>query len=571
VMFRRTKALAWMVMAILSTAAVAHAAPGFGKIAGVVVDPSGTPQMGATIWVTPENPLVAAPAEILTNQRGAFSVSQLPPGQYSLKVTLAGFLPGIERHIRVTSNLTTLVRIELDSVFASLDRLRRHTEVSADPDEWKWVLRTSTATRPVLQWQDGEVRVVDANSAMGDSPRRSQPHARIELTSGSLRRGSVSHLPDSPGTAFAYDQSVGRTGRLLFAGQMSYERAAAGGFATLWVPSGELGVGPSTSLVLRQTKLGPDGKTFRGLRLAHSDQLALGDHLRLKYGAEYIMVGLGRAASSLRPEVELDTRLSPNWEAYGKVASMPLGPEGLQSEMLQTALATLDAFPALLWRHGRPVLEGGWHNEVGIRRHLGLHSYLEVSGFHDGMSHVAVYGRGAASQRDFFHDFFSDALLYDGGASNSWGTRVAYRQKICDDLEFTAVYAWAGALALGDSAADSSLRDALQTRYRHSLAARVSGTVPTLGTRVTSSYKWLSGGVVSRQDAFGESALQLDPYLNLSVRQPIPTFFRGGKWEALADFRNLLGEGYVSVSGPNGQIMLVPAVRSFRGGVSFQF
>jgi hypothetical protein len=41
--------------------------------------------------------------------------------------------------------------------------------------------------------------------------------------------------------------------------------------------------------------------------------------------------------------------------------------------------------------------------------------------------------------------------------------------------------------------------------------------------------------------------------------------------EALADFRNLLAQGYVPVSTPEGVVLLVPSYRSFRGGLSFQF
>ncbi len=481
--------------------------------------------------------------------------------------------PGIERHVKVSADLTTLVHVELGSVFASLDRLRRRSDVPVDPDEWKWVLRTSAATRPVLQWQDGQVQVADASHPAGEAGRRNQPHGRVELTSGSLQRGSASHLPDSPGTAFAYDQSIGRTGQLLLAGQMSYEGTAAGGLSALWLPSGQVGVGPLTSLVVRQAKLGPGGQTFRGVRLAHSDSLALNDRLRVQYGIEYVMVGLGRAVSSLRPRLELDARINPEWELYAKVAAMPVAPESLQREMLQSALAAMDAFPALLSRSGKPVLEGGWHDEMGFERRVGAHSYLDVAGFRDRLNNVAVYGRGPAAHYDFFRDSFSDAMLYDGGSSNSWGTRVAYRQKISEDLEVMAVYAWSGAMTLDEAPpARAHLRDALQTRYTHSFAARVIGQVPGMGTRVMVSYKWLtSDRVVSRQDPYGESALQLDPYMNLSVRQPLPAFFMNGKWEALADFRNLLAEGYVPVSRREGQVTLVPAMRSFRGGVSFQF
>jgi len=563
-----------MALAILAVAAVAQGAPGYGKISGVVVDLGGTPQMGATVLVSAEGPLATAPLQVLTNQHGVFVSERLLPGQYSLKVTLAGFLPGIERHIRVNPNLTTLVRVELDSMFASLDRLRRHSEAQPDPDQWKWVLRSSAATRPVLQWQDGQLVVSNADSSPAeDSNHPKQARARIELTDGALNPGSASHLPSSPGTAFAYDQSVGKNGRLLLAAQMSYDRYAAGGIAAIWAPSGEIGVGPTTTLVLRQAKVASNGLTFRGARLEHSDQVALGDTFRVQYSVEYVMVGLGRPASSLRPRIELDARISPEWEIFARAAAMPTVPEDPHTGSLETALTSLDSLPALMWRSGSPMLEGGWHEELGFQRRVGAHAYLEVSGFRDSLTNVAIYGRGPAGSPwgDYLRDYLSGAILYDGGSSDSWGTHVAYRQKLSEDLEISAVYAWAGALAVGDPTESATLRDALETRYRHSLAARVAARIPGAGTHIVASYKWVSGPTVSRQDPFGEAAYQLDPFLDISIRQPIPTFFMNGRWEALADFRNLLGEGYSAVNGRDGGILLVPSVRSFRGGLSFQF
>ena len=156
----------------------------------------------------------------------------------------------------------------------------------------------------------------------------------------------------------------------------------------------------------------------------------------------------------------------------------------------------------------------------------------------------------------------------------AWGTRLAYRQMLSSNVEVAAIYAWAGALAPdSETGAGSDLPDLLQMRYRHSVAARVSGKVPRTGTQIAASYKWIDGTVVSRQDLFGEAAFGLDPNLSLAIRQPLPPFNSNGSrhWEAVADFRNLLAQGYVPVSSQGGQMVLVPVLRSFRGGVSFQF
>lgn len=568
-MVRRIGALGLLLLAGACLAAPVEAAPGFGKLSGVVVDPAGIPQMGASVTVVAEGVHQASALQFLTNDRGLFAAGDLRPGLYSVRVTLAGFLPALERHVRVDSSLTTVLKIELDSLFTSFDRLRRKPAQELESDEWMWVLRTSSATRPVLRYVDGAI-VLESEYAP-QREHKQKPHGRVELTSGARRPGSISNLPDAPSTAFAYDQRVGPRGRLLLAGQVSYERSASAGFATQWIPSGEPGRGPETTLVLRQSKLGPSGPTFRGVRIEHHDELSLGQRFSIRYGAEYILVGLGRSASSLRPQGEIAYQISPTWRAGFTVASRPWSGVEPRANPLESALVQLDAFPAVLVRDGRPVLAGGWHEEFLLEHLIGPNTSLVTSVFRDRSRHTAVFGRGGTENPDLFQDFYSDAFSYDGGDLNNWGARIAFRQKLSAETQVTLVYAWAGALLSGEYDPNLELRDQLDARNTHSVGARVSTRLPRTRTSLSASYKWISGPVVSRQDPFGEIAYELDPHLNLSVRQPLPTFLLPGKLEALADFRNLLAEGYVPVGTRDGRVILVPSFRSFRGGFSIQF
>ncbi len=47
--------------------------------------------------------------------------------------------------------------------------------------------------------------------------------------------------------------------------------------------------------------------------------------------------------------------------------------------------------------------------------------------------------------------------------------------------------------------------------------------------------------------------------------------FALGQWEANAECDNLLAQGYYTMNTGDGQILLMPAARSFRGGLSLQF
>ncbi|MBZ5539045.1 MAG: carboxypeptidase-like regulatory domain-containing protein [Acidobacteriia bacterium] len=561
------------LLSLFCVAAGAQTKPVSGKVAGVVRDTAGTPQMGATVQIVPEGTGLASSAEYLTNMQGIFRGERFAPGLYTVRVTLAGYLPTVEQHVRVTAQLTTLVRIELESMFASLDRLRRQPATTSDADDWKWVLRSSAAMRPVLQWMD-ENGSAGQHGANGGTPEL--PHARLELTSGARRPGSISNLADAAGTAFAYEQRIGATGKLLLAGQMSYERAPAGGLAAIWRPTGSAETGPQTTLVLREARLGPDGPTFRGVRLDQSGLVALGDRVAVRYGAEYVLVGLGMAASSLRPRTEVDVRVNEDWRAALVFAGQPGVPslassgEEDRNAALVSVLDQLDTFPALLWRNGRPVLEGGWHEELSAQRKLGARGSLQIAAFHDDNRHVALFGRGSdLASENFLHDFFSNGLATDGGASSAWGTRLAVREKAGENTELTVVYGFAGALA-PDEQPGAEFREALRTRQRHTLSADIKTRVPWLGTQVNAGYKWISGRILSRPDSFGETLFQNDPYLHINVRQALPKF-APGHWEALAECQNLLAQGYVPMSGRDGSVVVVPVFRSFRGGVSVQF
>jgi hypothetical protein len=565
-----------MVSSFAAIPAAAQAKPVPGKLAGVVHDAAGTPQMGASVELISEAAGVAATRGLLTNTEGIFRGDKLAPGFYTVRVTLAGFLPTLEKHIRVTSNLTTLVRIELESMFASLDQLRRMpASSSAEVDDWKWVLRSASTMRPVLEWVDSDTLTGATVTSESVGPR--VPRMRMEFTDGARRPSSASSIASSPATAVAYDQKLGGTGRMILAGQVSYdEDAPAGGIATVWLPTGTLGAGPHTALVLREAKLGPAGPTFRGIRFDQGGALALGDHAVLQYGAEYVLVGLGAAASSLRPRAELNVRLTDDWSAAVIFASMPNGPGPLEANdtqpggALAAALNELDAFPALLWRQGHPVLQNGLHEEISAERKFGARGKLQIAGFHDDNRHVAVFGRGSdLPVADYLQDNFSTGFAYDGGSASNWGSRVAFRERLDDDVELTAVYAFGGALT-PSGGGDDLLRDVLRHAQRHSLAAGISATMPRLRTKVQTGYKWVSGATVSSVDGYGESLFQTDPYLHLTVRQPLPKFALG-RWEAIADCNNLLAQGYVSTNSRDGRVVLVPAFRTFRGGLSVQF
>ncbi|MFZ3218353.1 MAG: carboxypeptidase-like regulatory domain-containing protein [Candidatus Acidiferrales bacterium] len=552
-------------------AGTAVAAPHSGKITGLVVDSSGTPQMGATVLISSDQLLNSAPFELLTNDRGRFSSLTLPVGVYSVKVTLAGFLPAVEQDIQVSDQHTTLLEIVLGSVFSSLEKLRRAPDQQVSSDDWSWVLRTSAATRPVLRWQDGDV-VLGGGANPFEGPHQDQLHARLELTSGSDHPGSVSTLADTPGTAFAYDYGLDGLGNLLMAGQFSYDAGSqSSSFVAQWLPSGDSAPGPVTTLLIRDSQLGAAGPAFRGLRLSHDSSFQLGERVSIRYGADFLMAGLQSTTSSLRPRAEMAVRIAPTWQASMIIATNAWQDSAGAPGDLQSTINQLDAFPTLLLRAGRPVLEDGMHEEVAVEHDLGRKSSLTAAFFSDRSSNTAVFGHGNISGPDFLPDYYSNVFAYDAGSMNSLGARLVYQRKIATNVDMTVIYSYAGALAPNGDTDQGALRNQLATQYRSSAAARFAATIPRSGTKFVSSYKWINGPAVSQQDAYGQSTYHVDPYLSLEIHQRLPRFIPGHA-EILADCGNLLAQGYVIVSTTSdGQIVLVPTYRFFRGGLSFQF
>ncbi len=566
---------AFILFGLLLTAAPCLAAHSFGKLTGIVADPSGNPQMGASVWLTPKFAGSRA-IELLTDENGVFVSQRLLPGLYSVKVTLAGFMPSFQDNVNVGANADTSVHIELDSIFVSLDRLRQKSPKPAEPDDWKWVLRTASSSRPVLQLRDGTVVIANSSEVENNDD---QPRVSVEMDNGSVRPGSSSALPGYLGTAVSYDQSLGRAGKLLMAGEVNYDQASPGVFggsvASIWLPHGKFGDGPETTLTVRQVRLGDSGRSIRAMRLEHSEQMVLADHVVLEYGGEYISGGfVGALASSMRPHARLGMRLSDHWDAAFLVETDP-DAYGLRAQISaeQPAIDALQSGPALILGNGHLYLNGGWHQEFAVRRGVGARGQIESAVFRDDSRHQAVYGTAMeSSSSPSALGQFPIPFANDAGAAGFWGTRVVYREKLAHNLEVAGVYALAGALAPDDQSAPlTDLRAMLQTRYRNSVAARIAGKMPKSRTQFAASYKWIDGTVVTRQDLYSENAMAIDPNLSLSIRQPLPSFLMAGHWEALADFRNMLSQGYVSLEGPSGSLLVMPVERSFRGGVSFQF
>ena len=564
-MIRKGTTLGVVLLAALLSAGTAAAQTRSGRLAGVVVDFTGKPQMGATVWVTAEGLLGSDALRVRTNQAGRFVLDKLPVGAYSVRVTLAGFLPVLSRSVEVSASATTVLKLRLDSVFSSVARLRQPPESGTQPDDWDWVLRTAADTRSVLRWQQDDQ---DAGGGQGpdSAPTRGAPRGRVELTSGGTEPGVASSLTQS---AFAYDQPVGVLGKLFLAGQFSYDSGGTAGLATTWAPFGESADAPRTTFALRQYRLGETGPMLRALRSEQAGSVHVSDRVTIHYEAEYVWVSLRDTSSALHPRADVTVQLARDWTATVFAGSLPSrGQFGVAN--LESALGELEVFPAVMFRNGNPMIGNGWHEEFRIEHRVVKNGSLSVAGFRDQSAHTPVFATSLAGDSQPI-DSLAISHAVDGGGLSTYGARVVYRQRLAENLEAALIYAWAGVLSADQLNDGAALPALLRERSRNSLAVSVGARIHRTGTRVTAGYKWVEGLDVSRQDAYGETLYETDPFLNLSIHQALPACLGGGKLEAVADLLNVMGEGTVYRYTADGRLGLTASPRVLRGGLSFQF
>lgn len=554
----RTLLLALLLTTGLATAA--SAAPNRGRVGGVVVA-QGTPQLGAIVVVTPAiRP--GDPLRLVTDSHGVFASTPLLPGTYTVRVRLAGFLPAFEPRVHIVTGHITLLRIELGSLFSSIEQLRRGPRPGDSPHQWEWVLRSASLTRPVLRYSGGPV--LDGNEHRRGSHAI---HGRAEFTTGSLSSWSPVNMNPLGSTSFLYNEGLGSAGHLMLAGRVGYEDTATTGFAATWIHSVDAKGRPadSTTVIFHQSQMGTGQPSFRGVEINSSQRIQFGNAVKFDYGAQYAFAGLNGHVSALRPQARLRVAVAPGWAASFLLGSIPQGRRTADPEL------ALNRFPVPVENNGRLALDDAWHEEIALRHALGPNASLTAAVFHGSDAHVAVFGRGTFVNANTIADPFSNAFVYNGGSLHQWGARIGYQRKLSSHWQATIVYSSTSALAPPATGfAGASLRDMIRRARRNLLGGVLAGRIARSGTELSAGYEWVDGPVLNRPDPFGASMFGVEPYLNVSVRQPLPSLFCC-RIVALIDVQNLLAQGYVSLETPDGRAILIPAARAIRGGFAVQF
>jgi len=288
----------WAVVIALSLPA--WAGQRSGAISGYVRDASGTPQMGAVVEIAGS---AARTLTVFTDGVGFFSVTNLLPGVYSVKVSAPSFLPSLNEKVGLQPGTSLRLNITLNTLLNAMrvGPLRG----TADDDDWKWTLR-SVANRPVL-------RVFDDPAASAEQ----QGHdlkASLSFLAGSAAGGYGSGSDMS--TAFSVQRSIFSASRVGLSGNVGYGDSLP--TAVLRVMYSHLlpdGSGPSMAVTMR--RFAPSDPSLhyaalQALALNAGDDLAVSDVLELKFGSELQTIQFLGHVTAFRPYGSIDLHTSPN-------------------------------------------------------------------------------------------------------------------------------------------------------------------------------------------------------------------------------------------------------------------
>jgi hypothetical protein len=536
-----------------------------GSIAGHVRSASGVPQMGAMVEVLGS---AIQNLKVFTDANGFYSAGGLLPGTYSIKVSAPSFLPALREHVGLRAGGTVSINVTLNRLFEAIQIVPMRGP--AEEDDWKWVLR-SVSNRPIL-------RVFDDSSATAKAEGASDHDlsGTLSFLAGSESEGYGSTADMS--TGFSVQRSIFASGTMAVRGNLGYGSGSpAAVLRASYVHKLANGSTPQVAFTMRRLAA-PDGNlhnaALQALSLTTSDDLTLGDVLELKFGSELQTIQFMGRVNAFRPFGSADLHLTSHTVLeYSYATSQP---DSRLEKGFDSAPADLsESGPHVSLAGFSPAIERSHHHELSLSQRVGKNN-LQFAVYSDQVSNPALTGVGelSATSGEVLPDLDSGTFTYRGSGLDARGLRVVLQRKLSSDLTATLDYGYGGVLDLARE--DVNLQDARQwmiKKDRHSVAAKLSGTVPCSKTSWIASYRWISGQSLTPVDSFNASAGRADPYLNIFVRQPIPgTGFFQTHMDALIDLRNLLAQGYVPVMGQDGHtVYLVQSARAIRGGVAFTF
>jgi hypothetical protein len=566
-----------------------------GSIAGIVRDNAGIPQMGATVLLF--NRYERMIQKSLTNDRGIFGFEGLNPDSYSVRVSLASFMPAMKHQITVQPGMQSLLYINLASMISSVELVYAAPGQGAlMSDDWKWALKTATSTRPILRILP-TVSISDPNASQTTSGAIFSDTRGILRLSAGESDGSTDMMAEPDlGTAFALATSLFGHSKLQVSGDIGHTARSSLPAASFRTSYSQEGFGPEVAITVHQIylpgRLGAIGQqdglpALRTMSVATVDRQQLTDKLLLEYGISLDSVSfidhLNYFSPFARATYDLGKwgRLKAAYSSGAPPVELLSQGTGAASETepdLHQNLNTLAMTPGVSIRDSRAEVQRTQSFEVGYEKKLGsrivgVHAYREIVS-NGALTMFAADDLFPAG--DVLPSLSSNSGVFDVGNFQTYGYSASIKQSLGDKVEITAASGREGVLMADSSPlanlSGDEIRSRIHTGQRYWASVRFSSTLPKSGTQIQTSYQWMDYGAIlpARINLTDDASQEVG--WNMHIRQPLP-FFPGvpGRIEITGDLRNMLAQGYVPLSNGDGRNLLMQSPRVFRGGVSFIF
>jgi hypothetical protein len=584
----RTPTIAFTMAALAGLASSIHAGtPLSGEILGEVRNTAGVTQMGATVLLF--NRYDQLVRQTLTNDSGKFAFDGLLPDVYSVRVSLASFVPAIRRNIAVVIGSESLLKINLSSVLSTIEL----APLTAPPgtlmsDEWKWVLRSSQATRPVLRLLPGQ----SAPSVKTAASMFSDTTGVVRVSAGSTDPLSGA-LQQDLGTGFGVATLINGRSRMRVTGNLGYTQVSglpSAGFRATYYRDSDNQRGPQIALTARQIYLpvmlgsGNPGSTvgpaLRTASMTAVDKIDVADNVHLEYGVSLESISFHDRLNYMSTfgRATYETGASGAVRVAYSSATDPedlMARDGETTADLNHDLTALSRLPRISRRNGRTTVQRNQNYEAGYSIVDGSRTY-SASAFMEDVSNAGFLMSGSldlVSNDNMLPDLNSRGVVFNAGNFRRTGYMLAVTQAMGDRLEFTLAGGRASALLahpLADTADGEDLRVAIHAAPRPWFTAKVTGCLPFTGTYLGASYGWTDFRALTPAHYSLTSKASQEIGWNFALRQPLPGF-AGMRMEAAAELRNLLAQGYLPISSDGRQSILTNSPRGVRGGVSFIF
>ncbi len=471
-------------------------------------------------------------------------------------------------------------------------------------EDWKWVLRTSPATRSIVRYlPESPKRTTDTEHT---SRVFTNTRAMFSISGGDSSVLDLDSASSDLGTGFALSTNVVGNNRLQVGGAYSADgMGASPGAMSLTAlytrnPDSTFGpLAPEVAFTVSQFSVLPgqsaggeaaiSAPPVRTMSISVYQAMDVADSVHLEYGMTGESVEYLQHTARVSPFARVTLSAGAAGQLIGSFSDGDRPEELLRhqprhedvDELDYTgtlpSAASLASVPQVSYRDGHLELQRTHTFELGYQLTGGSRTY-SFSAFTENVTNGRVHVAGdlsTLSAGDLLSDGVSNTSVYNIGAYRRNGALLSIDQHLGDSADFSLAYGRMGGLMPNASGNwDGTPGSLLLNERDHNVAsANLSARVPKAGTHLFASYGWADRDAVLPAHVFTTQNSYVSPGLNLMLKQPLPSIFgMPGRLLFTADIRNLLAQGYIPVSTPDGQsVMLVQAPRTLRGGLNFIF